>query len=358
VGATWSNPLGDLNVAVISATSAGATVAVSFGAPQYVLSVSRNGTGTGAITSAPGGINCGATCSAAYSSGQSVTLTESPSAGSVFAGWAGSCSGTATTCTVSMTAARSATATFNTSAGGTRYEEAAAGWDGWKPFNDATVGVIRANTVAAATAKFKFSGTGVTWLTKKGPGQGKATVTIDGASKGTFDLYASTAQAASLSFTGLTSAAHTMVVKVLGTKNANATGTQVVIHGFKVGATTTAPDANTVTYQTWKASAAASASGGTYRSSGAANAKSTFTFVGTGIDWITATGPGWGRAGVVIDGVDKGTVDLYAAAAHPQAVKSYTGLGAGSHTITITALGTKNASATSTNVEVDAFVVH
>jgi hypothetical protein len=358
VGATWSNPLGDLNVAVTSATSARATVAISFGTLQYVLSVSTKGTGTGAITSVPSGINCGPTCSASYPSGQSVTLTESPSTGSAFAGWSGACSGNATTCTVSMTAARSAIATFNANSGGTRYEETAAGWDGWKPFNDATVGSMRANTVAAATAKFQFSGTALTWLTKKGPGQGKATVTIDGVSKGTFDLYASTAQPASLSFTGLTSQTHTMVVKVLGTKNANATGTQVVIHGFTVGATTTAPDAKTVTYQTWKAGAAASASGGTYRSSGAANAKSAFSFTGTGIDWITATGPGWGKAGVVIDGVDKGTVDLYAAAAHPQAVKSYTGLGAGSHTITITALGTKNASATSTKVEVDAFVVH
>ncbi len=82
------------------------------------------------------------------------------------------------------------------------------------------------------------------------------------------------------------------------------------------------------------------------------------SFTGTGVDWITATGPSYGKATVSIDGISKGTVDLYASSVHWQVVKSYAGLASGSHTIVVTVLGTKNASSTGTNVVVDAFVAH
>jgi hypothetical protein len=79
----------------------------------HTLTVSKNGTGTGTVTSSPSGINCGSTCSAFYSEGTTVTLTPTADAGSSFAGWSGACSGTGA-CTVTMDQARSVTATFNT----------------------------------------------------------------------------------------------------------------------------------------------------------------------------------------------------------------------------------------------------
>jgi hypothetical protein len=83
-------------------------------APTFTLTVSRNGTGSGTVTSSPSGINCGATCSASFTQGATVTLTAAPASGSVFAGWSGGgCSGTGT-CTVTMNVAQSVTATFNT----------------------------------------------------------------------------------------------------------------------------------------------------------------------------------------------------------------------------------------------------
>jgi hypothetical protein len=76
------------------------------------LSVVRAGTGSGSVTSAPGGITCGTDCSEAFASGTGVTLTAAAAAGSVFGGWSGSgCSGSGP-CTVAMTASRSVTATF------------------------------------------------------------------------------------------------------------------------------------------------------------------------------------------------------------------------------------------------------
>jgi subtilisin family serine protease len=324
--------------------------------PTANLSITKTGTGTGVVSSSPAGINCGSVCTAPFAQGSSVTLTASSSTGSAFGGWSGACTGTSTTCVVNMTGAQSVTASFTAVPSSTKFEESAAAFSGWKPFTDSVVGPIRGDTVTGETVQFKFSGSSVTWLTKKGPGQGKASVTIDGASKGTIDLYAAAAQSAAQSFSGLGTGSHTLVLKVLGTKNASATGTQVVVRGFTVGATTSGVDASGITYHGWKGVSAATASGGSYRSCGTANRSASFQFSGTAVDWITATGPGWGRAEVTIDGVSKGTVDLYAASAHPQTVKTYAGLGTGTHKITITALGTKNSLANSTNVQIDAFV--
>jgi hypothetical protein len=85
---------------------------VSEGAPQaQSLNVARVGAGFGSVLSSPSGILCGSACSHAFAYGASVTLTATPSAGSRFLGWSGSCSGTAV-CTVAMSAARSVAATF------------------------------------------------------------------------------------------------------------------------------------------------------------------------------------------------------------------------------------------------------
>jgi uncharacterized repeat protein (TIGR02543 family) len=82
------------------------------GVPQ-TLTITKNGTGTGNVTSAPTGIDCGLTCSASFTQGTSVTLTAAPVVGSVFTGWTGACTGTGLTCTVVMNTASSVTASFS-----------------------------------------------------------------------------------------------------------------------------------------------------------------------------------------------------------------------------------------------------
>jgi len=78
-----------------------------------VLSVSLSGTGSGSVNSSPSGIACtGGVCSATFASGTVVTLIQSKSAGSEFAGWGGACSGTGG-CSVAMNATSSVTAAFN-----------------------------------------------------------------------------------------------------------------------------------------------------------------------------------------------------------------------------------------------------
>ncbi|WP_295440560.1 Ig-like domain repeat protein [uncultured Thiodictyon sp.] len=88
-----------------ASTSAAVTVTVV--APQFMLSVSKQGDGT--VISDPAGIDCGSVCRFSYDSGVTVSLTTSAADGSTFAGWTPvSCSGV-----VALTADTICTATFS-----------------------------------------------------------------------------------------------------------------------------------------------------------------------------------------------------------------------------------------------------
>jgi hypothetical protein len=76
------------------------------------LTVGKNGTGTGNVTSDPVGIDCGATCAADFDYNSEVILAALADGNSTFMGWSdGGCPGTGT-CTLKMDGARSVTATF------------------------------------------------------------------------------------------------------------------------------------------------------------------------------------------------------------------------------------------------------
>jgi hypothetical protein len=76
------------------------------------VSVTRDGTGGGTVTSNPAGIVCGETCAADFALGGSVTLTAAASVGSTFTGWTGCDTANGNECTVSVNGARAVTATF------------------------------------------------------------------------------------------------------------------------------------------------------------------------------------------------------------------------------------------------------
>lgn len=90
----------------------------SEGCPQggatFNLSLSVTGGSDGMIVSSPAGISCGATCSAAFTSGTSVALTATANSGHTFTGWGSGCTSiSGNTCNVTMNANISVTATFN-----------------------------------------------------------------------------------------------------------------------------------------------------------------------------------------------------------------------------------------------------
>jgi YVTN family beta-propeller protein len=110
--AGWSgecNGTGTCSVTVGSNINVTATFTTN---PSVLLSVAVGGSGSGAVTSNPSGINCPGACSAGYAQGSQVVLTAAPASGSTFAGWNGAgCSGTSL-CTVTMSAAENVSATF------------------------------------------------------------------------------------------------------------------------------------------------------------------------------------------------------------------------------------------------------
>jgi hypothetical protein len=92
-----------------------------------LLTVNKNGSGTGTVTSSPAGINCGATCTTdngSYDYNTDVTLTATPATGSQFAGWTGCTTSTGTTCHVTVTQATTVTAIFAPPLGCTTVKDA------------------------------------------------------------------------------------------------------------------------------------------------------------------------------------------------------------------------------------------
>jgi hypothetical protein len=103
---------GEYTCTVAGANQAG-TTAPQTSDPRSVLAlgVSKSGSGAGTVTSSPGGISCGSTCSATFVSGTTVKLTAIPLPDSRFTGWSGACSGTGA-CAVTMNAEKTVTAAF------------------------------------------------------------------------------------------------------------------------------------------------------------------------------------------------------------------------------------------------------
>ena len=92
--------------------AAATTVSATFTLQQFPVTVTAACTGAGTVTSAPAGIDCGATCTANCDLGTVVTLAAAPNAGSVFAGWSGAgCSG-AGNCAFTVTGTTTITASY------------------------------------------------------------------------------------------------------------------------------------------------------------------------------------------------------------------------------------------------------
>jgi hypothetical protein len=113
----WSGAcsgIGACQVTMSEARSVTASFAVEEGTPppsEFQLTVFTAGTGSGTVTSSPGGIACGSNCVAKFQTGALVTLTPTAATGSQFTGWSGACSGTGA-CQVTMSEARSVSAGF------------------------------------------------------------------------------------------------------------------------------------------------------------------------------------------------------------------------------------------------------
>ncbi len=120
----------------------------------------------------------------------------------------------------------------------------------------------------------------------------------------------------------------------------------------------------TVTYQGgWSIGPVSGALGGSVHFASAVTPRASlnkisFPLNGSDVAWISTLGPNRGQATVSVDGAVVSTIDLYSPTEKPATlVASVSGLSAGTHTVTVTVLGTKAAASTGTRVDIDGFVL-
>jgi len=241
----------------------------------------------------------------------------------------------------------------------TRYQESDTrlSWYGqWRRLSNSQLsgGAMRYSYTAGSALKASFTGNGIVWVGKKGPSHGKAEVHIDGKLVKTVDLYASANSYGQTLFstTGLTSGAHTLVIKVLGTRRASATGTAVTVDALDVVNGTLSQATTTLRrYEqnqerlgplgAWTTISTSAYSGGSTLRSNTQGAEFYCTFYGSEVRWIGARAAGYGKARVSVDGGPTTDVVLTSATtAYQQVLFAKTGLSQErAHTLKIQVLG-------------------
>jgi alpha-L-fucosidase 2 len=106
----------------------------------------------------------------------------------------------------------------------------------------------------------------------------------------------------------------------------------------------------------WTTVTHSDAFGGSLKQARLAGSTATLTFTGTQVAWVGTWSPNRGRAEIILDGVSQGTVDLYSGSVSTRRILFSKKLAAGSHTLVIKVLGTRDSRSTSTYVDADAFV--
>ena len=110
---------------------------------------------------------------------------------------------------------------------------------------------------------------------------------------------------------------------------------------------------------TWTHTAVSGAAGGSVDQSTSTSATATFTFTGTSVALVTIVAASRGIAEIKLDNVVVAQVDLYSPSKHTKTVAWATdaALTQATHTVEVRVTGTKNAGATGSRIDIDAFLV-
>jgi GH25 family lysozyme M1 (1,4-beta-N-acetylmuramidase) len=305
--------------------------------------------GAGRVVSSPAGLGCSATCSKSVDPGKVVTLTASPDDGAYFTGWSGACSGDDPSCTIRMRGNRTVGATFVTDiTPPTATVSARGGFRGpvVVTFDEPVQRVSAANVVLRGGGRR----TAVTRVCRSAT---KTSVSCDGPLR-SIVLRPTSPLVPGRDYLVLVDPPG--AVPIVDRVGNPAPGS---VHPFE--ATRSVEPAHApvklAPRSAWKLSRSPSASGGSFATAERAGSTATIRFDGTGIDWVTVTGPNRGRARIWIDGDRLRIVDLFSTRRTFGVVEPISGLADRSHTLRIEVLGTRSSRSHGRWVPIDRFLV-
>jgi GH25 family lysozyme M1 (1,4-beta-N-acetylmuramidase) len=315
------------------------------------LSIAIDGD-AGRVTSLPGGYGCASTCSRNVDPNRTITLTAEPDDNAYFTGWTGACRGTAPTCAIEMRGNRSVGARFVTDIAPPVPTFAAP-----KGFTDAAVVTFDENVRGVTPANVA--------LRRANGDRVPTEAACRGTSGSPVPCDATTVRSVRLTPGDPLIPGRDYVIVV----NPPAADPKVRDRiGNETPTTPFAFEAPRSVEQTqapvekrpataWTQVQAPAASGASYAVAGREGAAARLAFDGTGIDWITVTGPNRGRARVFVDGDLVRAWDLWAPTRTFGVVRTIDGLGAGPHQLRIVVTGRHRHGATGTLVAIDRFDV-
>lgn len=259
--------------------------------------------------------------------------------------------------TASITKVRTALTVENTSPALTRR------WD-VDTSAAASGGAYISARAAGATASFRFTGTAVSVLGRTSNASGYADIYIDGVKQNStpVSFYSATVVDKRTMFakTGLANTAHTLTIKVLGTKPAGSAGTNVDLDAFVAGVIYQESASMVTTGFARRTNSLAS--GGSYdltpQTADGTGAEYQFSFRGTGFTWTATKLPSGGTATVFIDGVNRGSVTFFASSVrYRSTVYTSPTLTNGVHRVRLVATGAVPAGSAGTDVTLDTLVI-
>jgi hypothetical protein len=229
--------------------------------------------------------------------------------------------------------------------------------------------------ITGSGAVVNFSGTGITWIGKKGPQYGIASYSIDGGAPQTVDNYNSTKvnQNPNVTVSGLSADSHVLSISLLDQKNAASVDYWQTIDGFNVNGSSLTPSqgvsagfnsAELKFTGTWGGGAVSDGSdlsGGHYWSN-ETKASISWTFIGSLIEVFGRPDYEDGYMDVYIDTDPNpvASVNGHWGAADDDTLNSYMlfarKLAAGQHTIKLVVAGRHDSSARDNYVQVDEFI--
>lgn len=210
-------------------------------------------------------------------------------------------------------------------------------------------GSVLTEETRRATLSYAFTGPRVTWYTRRGPGEGLATVLIDGVVRKQVDNSAARRSGkVPVRLTGLGPGPHTITIRVEGKRGIRARGRAVTVDAFHAGSLVRTP----ATSMAW---GPAKVDARTVRRAASRGSAVSFRFRGSQIAWHTVAAANAGRADVLLDGVVVQRFDGYEDIAAPRPVTLVVPAGPGVHRISIVAAG--KGRGTRHHAYVDAFEV-